>query len=181
MRPLGCEAAAGQLADSPEGLLRAGAAGVEMTRRESFQQCLDRAGQQLDQFGQRVSAFYESASAVSGGVIPFRPVRPRILGSAAALAACLLSVVIVSGSYFTISGLIERLRSAPTAETPAQPEFVLRCAACGGDRCVGWTELGDTDSRDGSYWCETCRAYSAYRMDVGDACVALPLYEGDAP
>ena len=163
------------------GLRHTGGAGVGMIRRESFRQWLDQAGHQLEQLGQRVLAIYESASSVSGGVIPFRPAKPRILGSAAAAAACLLCAVIVSGSYYAISGLIEHLLSAPAAEAPSQPEFVLRCGRCGGDRCVGASELDDVASRDGSYWCETCRAYTAYRMDVGDACVAMPLYEGDGP
>jgi hypothetical protein len=152
-----------------------------MTRRESLRQWLDQAGYQLEQLGQRVLALYESASAVSGGVIPFRPVKPRVLGSAAAVAACLLCAVIVSGSYCAISGLIEHLLSAPAAEAPSQPEFVLRCGKCGTDRCVRASELEDVASRDGSYWCETCRAYSAYRLDVGDACVAIPFYQGDGP
>ena len=152
-----------------------------MTGRESFQAWLDQAGEHLAQVGQRTLALYESASAVSGGLIPFRPVKPRILGGVVAVAACLLSVVIVSGSYRLVSGLLEGLLSAPPAEAPAPPGVLLRCARCGGDRRVARAELDEVDSRDGSYWCETCRAYSAYRMDVGDACVVLPLYEGDAP
>jgi hypothetical protein len=152
-----------------------------MARRESFQAWLDQALHRLEQVGERALALYESASAVSGGIIPFRPVKPRILGSLVAIAGCLLCVGIVSGSYAVIGGLAEHLRSAPPAEVPSRQTFVLRCAACGGDRCVAEDELAEVDSRDGSYWCESCRAYSAYRMDVGDACVALPLYEGDAP
>lgn len=164
-----------------EGPRHPGAPGVGMTRRESLRQWLDQAGHQLEQLGQCVLALYESASAVSGGVIPFRPAKPRVLGSAAVVAACLLCAIIVGGSYYAISGLIEHLLSTPVAEAPSQPEVVLRCGRCGGDRCVRASELDDVASRDGSYWCETCRAYSAYRMDVGDACIAMPLYEGDVP
>jgi hypothetical protein len=152
-----------------------------MAGRESVQAWLEQGLHRLEQVGERALALYESASAVSGGVIPFRPVKPRILGSLVAIAGCLFCVGIVSGSYAVIGGLVEHLRSDPPAEVPSQQTFVLRCSGCGGGRCVVQAELDEVDSRDGSYWCETCRAYSAYRLDVGDACVALPLYEGGTP
>ncbi len=152
-----------------------------MTRRELWQHWLDRAARALDATGQRLLAWYESTSAVSRGVIPFRPVNPRILGSAAAVAAGLLCVVLLGGSYHAVRSVVSHLRSSPAADAPSQVEFVLRCATCGGDRRVAWSQLDDVDSRDGEYWCEKCRTYSAYCMQIGDASIAMPFYTGEAP
>jgi hypothetical protein len=155
--------------------------GVAMTRRELWQHWLERGTRALEEIGQRLLAWYESASAASRGVIPFRPVNPRTLGSGAAVAAGLLGIVLLSGSYYAARGVVARVLSSPPADTPEPTEFVLRCATCGGTRRVGWSELDDIDSRDGTYWCEKCRTYSAYRIQIDDACVALPFYTGEAP
>jgi hypothetical protein len=152
-----------------------------MTRRELWQHWLDRAARALEETGQRLLASYESVSAASRGIIPFRPVNPRTLGNAAAVAACLLCIVLLGGSYHAVRGAVAHLRSSPAADVPSQVEFVLRCATCGGDRRVAWSQLDDIDSRDGEYWCEKCRAYSACCMRIGDACVAMPFYTGETP
>jgi hypothetical protein len=152
-----------------------------MTRRELWQQWSDRAARALDETGQQLLAWYESASAVSRGIIPFWPVNPRILGKAAAVAACLLCIVLLSGSYYAVRGVVSHVLSSPVADTPEPIEFVLRCAKCGADRRVAWSQLDDVDSRDGAYWCEKCQAYSAYRVQIGDACIAMPFYTGETP
>ena len=152
-----------------------------MTRHEWLQQSRDRAARALEAFGQRLLALHESASAASHGIIPFRPVNPRLLGSVGAVAACLLLITLLSGACCAVRGLVEHLISLPAAEAAPETEYVLRCMTCGCDRRASRRELSNIDSRDGEYWCDKCRAYSAHRMQIGDTCIAIPFYDGEAP
>ena len=160
---------------------RVGGPGVNMTRREWLQQALDRANRGLDQLGQRLLALYESAARFSGGLIPFRPVKPRILAGTAVVVACLLAIVLLNGSFYAGRGLIRHFLSEPAMDPSTPTEYVLRCTTCGGDQRIGRDQLDRVDSADGLYWCENCRAYSAYRVRIGDACIAMPFHDGEAP
>jgi hypothetical protein len=152
-----------------------------MTRLECFQHWLDRAATALDRLGQRLLALYQSVTAASSGIIPFRPVNPRMLGAAAAVAACLLAIGVLSGSYYGLRGAVSQLLASPSAEKPPQVEWVLRCSTCGRAWRVDQEQLDDLASRDGQYWCDQCRKYSVYRTRIGDPCIASPFYAGERP
>jgi hypothetical protein len=152
-----------------------------MTRGEQLQQVLERADRGLVEMGRRLLAWYESAALFSGGVIPFRPIKPRILGSVAAVVALVLSLFLLNASFYAGRRLIRYFFSESAADATAQPAYVLRCTVCGAVQRVGLDELDRVKSRDGLYWCESCRRYSAYRVRIGDACIAMPFHVGESP
>lgn len=151
-----------------------------MHKGELVRHWLDQGGGLLEEVGRRLLNVYQVVSSSSRGFIPYRNIDPRVLGAGGGLVACVLVVVLLAGSYHGVRAF---LVGAPSSSGPGVPrvEFLICCEKCGRQQRVEESELGSLRSREGEYWCEKCRAYSAYRERVGNPCVATPPAEGATP
>lgn len=116
----------------------------------------------LGRTGDCLLLFYESLAATSNGRLPYRPVSPVAVGSAAAVAG----LGVLCGIVLVLASVLGRGSETPVPDgagsTSTAPfTYIVRCRQCGWGAPAATAERARRVDRAGAHWCEKCRAYTA--------------------
>ena len=136
--------------------------------------CLETCGYWLLTLNQAVAVALRGRSACP-------EISPRLVGAMATFGSALaVAAVLMAASWGGVRA--HDVSSDGDIERGAgEPEFIVHCERCGWERAVGRSELCDVRDHNGVYYCDECKAYSAYVEHVGNTCVVTRPSKRDYP